>query len=336
MKFRCRFPPNDLDIEVPDDGCLGDLFEQVEKSTKLQRTEFSVRHGFPPVEIPGGDHTPLATLDLKSGAVLTIIKNSQADYQAGFACLSPPKKRRRSAPSSSSSSSNIVTLDSKPTPKRKARAKSGLDWGTTKEEWSVGLVETFTKSGGDLNAAERAIKRAFKGAVGRRAASSLAEKRWASAQGKTYTLTELSPMQFSVEFPIGLRTLKKETYTSFPDILLAAIIREVYSSGGESKENLRPYYVAEAQPTVFWNIVRVSDGDFHGGLRRMIPEVNWDFTEERRRSLSEKAQSNLQRKEEKEQTKRERQERLEKLVAAGQEPPPDSESNSETSGAENG
>eukprot|EP00923_Selenidium_pygospionis_P022205 GHVN01038400.1.p1 GENE.GHVN01038400.1~~GHVN01038400.1.p1 ORF type:complete len:375 (+),score=65.31 GHVN01038400.1:193-1317(+) len=361
MKFRTRWPPSNPPVEVAEGASLGDLLIQVEVVTQLERDAFTVRSGFPPANILGGEQTPLTSLGLTDGELLTIIENSQMGQQAHSKAKVPkkmvneamrPTNQRSSLPSESSAPRTPKRRRSLPTPSvsstvsggirvhqlasaggsppsrssegRKKRRGEGLNWGGSQEEWAVGLVDTFSKSAGDLTKAESMIKKAFKGAVQRRAASTLAEQRWASAQGDTYKMTQLSPVKFQVEFPIGLRSLKKEEYAELPEILVAAIIREVYSSGGESMENLRPYYVAEAHPMIFWNIIKVSSGDFVKGLRTMVPEVDWSFTEERRKFLSEKAINIIKQREEREAQRLERKALLASAAASGEPVPEDS------------
>jgi len=107
-----------------------------------------------------------------------------------------------------------------------------------------------------------------------------------------------------------------EQFVALPKVLLEAVLRQVYSCGGEDRENLRPYYVAESQPMVFWNIIRLFNGDYFRGLRELVPDVDWSYTGERRRELSSKAKENLRQKLYQDECKMEKQRRRERLRAS--------------------
>lgn len=196
-----------------------------------------------------------------------------------------------------------------------------MEWGATQDDWAVNLVNVFSAGSTDLNGAQKAIKKVFKNAVVRRAASTLAEQRWASAQGNTFSIRTQPPFKFEVTFPTGPRSEHKELHAALPNELLSAVIREVYSCGGEQRENLRPYYVAESQPMVFWNIVRLYNGDYFKGLRELVPEVDWTFAADRRRTLSAKARVNLEQEEWRQEAKKARSEQLRQAAATGTPPP---------------
>eukprot|EP00923_Selenidium_pygospionis_P022207 GHVN01038402.1.p1 GENE.GHVN01038402.1~~GHVN01038402.1.p1 ORF type:complete len:173 (+),score=22.35 GHVN01038402.1:507-1025(+) len=96
-------------------------------------------------------------------------------------------KRRRSLPTPSVSSTvsggirvhQLAAAGGSPPSRssegRKKRRGEGLNWGGSQEEWAVGLVDAFSKSAGDLTKAESMIKKAFKGAVQRRAGNNRTE-----------------------------------------------------------------------------------------------------------------------------------------------------------------
>jgi hypothetical protein len=46
--------------------------------------------------------------------------------------------------------------------------------------------------------------------------------------------------------------------------------------------------MALASPRVFWAMVR-HFGDVDKGLKELLPDVNWEFIDERKRSMSQKA-----------------------------------------------
>lgn len=321
MKLRIRNPPDNPILELDENSTFGFLREQVSRIVGMPPDDLTIKSGFPPLEIMAGDSCSLVEAKLREGDLITVQLNSSLGKQA-MSSSPPPKHMRHQTVLSSTMKdkeepkrdSFIHTLDSRPV---KRRRKSGAILGASEEEWGVNLVEVFTKSGG-LTAAQRMLKGAFRNAVRKRAESVVAEQRWASVQGKSYILYEpaIGMTKFKVTFPIGPRSSRTEEYLALPEILLRAVIKEVYDSGMnqstsqstsvDPRNNLRPVYLAELQPMVFWNLVRLFKGDIKEGLRSLCPEINWDFVDDRERKLSEKARLSL---EQAQESKRERRTR---------------------------
>jgi len=71
-------------------------------------------------------------------------------------------KERKSVPIESQSSlSSVHTLDSPPSRRSVANRSQSLNWGSNQEEWGLHLVETFTKSSGDLKNQRKLLKKRF-------------------------------------------------------------------------------------------------------------------------------------------------------------------------------
>jgi hypothetical protein len=66
------------------------------------------------------------------------------------------------------------------------------------------------------------------------------------------------------------------------------IHRAFKTAGDAGKELLKPFKMALASPRVFWAMVR-QFGDVDKGLKELLPDVNWEFIDERKRSMSQKA-----------------------------------------------
>eukprot|EP01071_Lankesteria_metandrocarpae_P012188 Lankesteria_metandrocarpae@DN5564_c0_g1_i1.p1 len=352
MRLRLRLPHQpsatvDLDSVKAN---FGDLLKEVTDLSGLEEKSFTLKSGFPPREILAASSTPLSeilsdheTVTVHCTSILPVTRVA-GDTSFGEVGLSKPptsskSPKKKAQPSLSSASlftglPNVRSLHDTPrrstppsrapasceatTPKRR-RTGGGLNLGSSEEDWSVNLVDIFSKSGADLSKAQRALRGAFRNAVQRREASTLAERRWTSASTDTATFEDLESHKFRVTFPVSARKNENETYIALPKPFLSVVLREVYSAGGESQINLRPHYMAEGQPLVFWNVVRHFGGtNFSTGLKELMPYVSdWSFyTEERERILSEKGAANIRQREE---TKSRRVERMkQRLVTLGE------------------
>uniref|UniRef100_A0A7S1K430 Uncharacterized protein n=1 Tax=Vitrella brassicaformis TaxID=1169539 RepID=A0A7S1K430_9ALVE len=66
------------------------------------------------------------------------------------------------------------------------------------------------------------------------------------------------------------------------------------------RRNIRPVDMAQCNPLVFWNLVRLFDGDLDVGLASCLPGVDLSFLRHRERPLSAKALENKRQREERE------------------------------------
>eukprot|EP01066_Platyproteum_vivax_P011435 Platyproteum_vivax@DN5194_c0_g1_i3.p1 len=191
-----------------------------------------------------------------------------------------------------------------PTPEPKKRKSDGRIMSV--EETLMGSV---TK-GGNKTAAMKGLQSAFKNAMERRKKSSLAEMRWAAVEGGHYEMKVVeadkiesnTPCEawtprggvglgnIEVSFPgeQGQRKWQTETVALLPFELLRAVVCEVMKDE-DAVNNLRPVYLAEANPGVFWSIVKYFKGDLMEALKEFLPHRDLGFLEHRERPMSEKA-----------------------------------------------
>eukprot|EP01066_Platyproteum_vivax_P011434 Platyproteum_vivax@DN5194_c0_g1_i2.p1 len=205
-----------------------------------------------------------------------------------------------------------------PTPEPKKRKSDGRIMSV--EETLMGSV---TK-GGNKTAAMKGLQSAFKNAMERRKKSSLAEMRWAAVEGGHYEMkvretarrrgrrgrqvVEADKIEsntpceawtprggvglgnIEVSFPgeQGQRKWQTETVALLPFELLRAVVCEVMKDE-DAVNNLRPVYLAEANPGVFWSIVKYFKGDLMEALKEFLPHRDLGFLEHRERPMSEKA-----------------------------------------------
>ena len=79
------------------------------------------------------------------------------------------------------------------------------------------------------------------------------------------------------------------------EVLKLALQAVVADSSNEGRELLKPVNMARASPRTFWSLLLNCGGDFESALRTMFPDiVDWTFLSERKRTLSAKAQENLE------------------------------------------
>jgi hypothetical protein len=87
--------------------------------------------------------------------------------------------------------------------------------------------------------------------------------------------------------------ISRELLTS---VLTAAITDE--ASGG--REILKPENMSKLSPRIFWSMIRHFGNDFHSAYKTLFPvQTDWNWLNDRKRELSEKAQQNLQQAQEK-------------------------------------
>ncbi|KYK68384.1 hypothetical protein TGPRC2_246090 [Toxoplasma gondii TgCatPRC2] len=212
--------------------------------------------------------------------------------------------------SSSSSPSSSVFLDGRKETASTSRTAAGqwrrgreakkgtvFSLGSSEEEVAENLVRLFTDK--TNSAAEKGLKKAFSLALHQRYAETTADERWGAVQGRRFTIKEGHPQpgKFTVNFfaPVSGRvdTERTEEYTALPKNLVLLVLSQVWQSAEDvDRHNLRPYYMAHAQPMMFWNIVRHFDGDFGACLRQVLPAAAVQELLDRKRELSEKAKEN--------------------------------------------
>ncbi|CBZ55885.1 conserved hypothetical protein [Neospora caninum Liverpool] len=137
------------------------------------------------------------------------------------------------------------------------------------------------------------------------AGETTADERWGAVQGGRFEIKEGHPQpgKFTVSFfaPVAGRvdTQRTEEYTALPKTLVLLVLSQVWKSAEDvDRHNLRPYYMAHAQPMMFWNIVRHFQGDFGACFRQGLPAAAVDELLERKRELSVKAKENKRQAEE--------------------------------------
>ncbi|KEP65476.1 UNVERIFIED_CONTAM: hypothetical protein HHA_246090 [Hammondia hammondi] len=220
------------------------------------------------------------------------------------------------ASSSSSSSSSSVFPDGRREtastsrtaaghPRRGREAKKGtvFSLSSSEEEVAENLVRLFTDK--TNSAAEKGLRKAFSLALHQRYAETTADERWGAVQGRRFAIKEGHPQpgKFTVSFfaPVSGRvdTERTEEYTALPKNLVLLVLSQVWQSAEDvDRHNLRPYYMAHAQPMMFWNIIRHFDGDFGACLRHVLPAAAVEELLDRKRELSEKAKENKRQAEE--------------------------------------
>ncbi|KAF8821583.1 hypothetical protein IE077_001843 [Cardiosporidium cionae] len=303
MRLRFLFPSKGNPIfEFDCDTKYDDVLTKASELTGWSKQCIVLKNGFPPVSINSLPDTRLCEL-LQHGDGITVQHVDQVGFQA-VSTRCPPKRLRPS--NKADSSENKVATLSSPTCERivKHCRKKKKSFGGTSDEWAENLVNLFSKSSGNLNSAEKALKGTFRNAVQRRYRSSLAEKRWAAVQSSRHSIVMMPDFKFRVTFFTGPRSKTTEEYVALPKGLMGPIVTEAYNNSDESRMNLRPYYLAEAQPLIFWNMVRFFHGDIIKGFMEVAPELDWKFVGERHRELSEKAKENLRQKKEAEASKK--------------------------------
>jgi hypothetical protein len=222
------------------------------------------------------------------------------------------KTNTKTATNSGTLTNRIHTLFERPT------ARSGADKtlrGTkktrgkpikTKESLEKALIgaaqsRVRVKSTGDL--AMDYLKAAMKEALQTRQSESLAHKRYEAALLGNYEFQSLPVYRlgdnyqprYIVRFKTSPKIWNEETHEDFELSELKAILADVLATAGDQgRELLKPYKMALASPRVFWSMVKHFNGDIIRGLHELFPEVNWDFVDERKRNLSEKAEENRQ------------------------------------------
>lgn len=136
------------------------------------------------------------------------------------------------------------------------------------------------RGGGGLSSQEKGLRKAFKLAMDRRQQSTKAEHRWTAWNGKKYKITNLPSINGIPKFKVVYRVERhdvEEVYTAFPKQLLSAVLQEVWKSDDvDSKRNLKTELLAEAQPMIFWGLVRLFEGDVIKGLEALIPGLNYE------------------------------------------------------------
>lgn len=113
-----------------------------------------------------------------------------------------------------------------------------------------------------------------------------------------------APTACDVTFKVG-RATRVESFALLGTAELRAVLRVVLDQlqgadddaaddGGRptSLELLKPFKMAHASPRVFWNVAKLYDGDIAGGLRALLPDVDWSFLDEREKRRSGKAIAN--------------------------------------------
>ncbi|PFH38325.1 hypothetical protein BESB_006660 [Besnoitia besnoiti] len=300
--------------------------------------KFSLLAGFPPKRLePGADARLSAFLQdgevltperkrASTGEKKLPIFPRQSLLMSNEASVAAATPTRRAEGRSSPRSSNIRTLSpassssssrfsGRREPRSPASAAAGPrgtrggrraqahSLGSTEEEVAENLVRLFTDKG--TSAAERGLRKAFSLALHQRYDEVAADERWGAVQGRRFEIREGLPQpgKFTVVFyaPVAgrLDTQRTEEYTALPKPLVLIVLSQVWKSAEQvDRNNLRPYYMAHAQPMVFWNIVRHFDGDFGACFREVFPAFAVEELLERKRELSEKAKENKRQAEE--------------------------------------
>ncbi|PHJ23748.1 hypothetical protein CSUI_002395 [Cystoisospora suis] len=327
-----------------------------------EQEKFSLLVGFPPKRLVASPGDPISSL-LSNGEVLTPERNRGAESashqghpQENPNSPSTPRGKKRgegaservissltsgprgpgnirtlSSPSSSTSRASSTTPGSSRRKCSGARGGGGHhthSLGSTEEEVAENLVRLFTDKGN--SAAEKGLRKAFSLALQQRYDETAADERWGAVQGRRFQIKEGHPQpgKFTVEYvaPVAGRadTKRSEEYTALPRGLVILVLSQVWQSAEDiDRHNLRPYYMAHAQPMMFWNIARHFDGDFASCFRQIIPAGEVDKLLERSRELSEKAKENKRQAEEAAQLRATRKLLREQRLAkhqAGQKP----------------
>jgi len=116
------------------------------------------------------------------------------------------------------------------------------------------------------------------------------------AEGNVQMVEGQGTPKFQVTYRVDKHDVV-ETYTAFPKLLIGLVIKNVVEGDDEAaKKNLVARDMAEAQPMVFWNILRIFGGDFEKGMRELAPSLDLQKLAVRERPLSQKAKDNLEQK----------------------------------------
>ena len=104
-------------------------------------------------------------------------------------------------------------------------------------------------------------------------------------------LSSGAPAYLKVHFRSQSHTWEEDIVKNFPALVTRATLRYLHGkSDEESIALLRPYNMADSMPQLFWALVRHGEGPFEERLQRLVPDLDWDFTERRVRRRTAKAQ----------------------------------------------
>jgi hypothetical protein len=263
--------------------------------------------GFPPKEFTLQLDEPIKKAVNNNDIVMLQVRQTSTEESAGTASNNnaeatntnapqptnpPPAAAPKKRPAANNNTNNVHTLfGNKRGRGRAVKSKESI------ESALIEATESKNKSRSTGDVVLDYFKASMKNALQQQQKESLANKRYqASLSGDfnfetkaSYRLGDNYQPNYVIKFKSGPRTWSEEVHEDFTKEELAGIITEVFKTAGDAgKELLKPFKMALASPRVFWAMVR-QFGDVDKGLKELLPDVNWEFIDERKRSMSQKA-----------------------------------------------
>ena len=277
----------------------------------LAGREGRVMAGFPPRQLLPDDQSAIGDL-VRDSETLRVVLAEEPEQRAGrrrggdpVAASVARAKKRQSAAGRSAAQAGISHRNDRAVERSISRARQAAGMATprrrraaplTSEEESAAALAQAAAGASDTRS--RGLRRVFRRAVEGQYEEVRAVSRVGALRGG-YTVTPLDQRRVRVEFAEvdthrGRR--HSEEVELYDQSTLAAVLRVVLADPeGPGLESLKPINLARASPRVFWSLAVVFGSDLRAGLQQLLPEVrDWAFLNERKRSLSEKAEANLE------------------------------------------
>lgn len=306
LTFRLRHDPHPpKTLILPFSTSPSSLYTQICSTLQIpSRKSIRILSGFPPRRLEfeeGLEHIG----DVLGGGETLIIEVVSNDNEGGG------RENREGSGSFRNKRSGGV----KKRGRRKKGAFSGVGYALTEEAvtQTKSVQENLEKKlvgsavGGGAEGGGGSAGKSFRGALRaareEREVEAIGEARVRAVMGKKYTIVEKEEVEdlkgggagerevkFDVEFlgKVGRKWIKDEGIRKVGRDILKGVVMEMVEKV-EDREKLRMREMVRESLVVFWNLVRLYDGDIEGGLKDLCPDVDWEFLRTRRRKMSEKA-----------------------------------------------
>lgn len=180
-----------------------------------------------------------------------------------------------------------------------------LGMGAVQEGLGVELVKSLMGDESKLDATGKKLKGSLQAALEEREKEAEGERRYGAWVAKKYRFEYMNRgTEFKVEIVDVLdgggkwkQDVGAGIVEVFGEDVLKGVFEEVFAGGEEMREKLRESEMAKFSPRIFWNMARLFPEGVEQGLKKMLPEKDWDFLKSRRKMLSEKGRRNVENKE---------------------------------------
>jgi len=293
-----------------------------ERKTRIKKNGFDLLFGFPPRVLENSSELTLVAAGLRAGETLLVRDKNSTKAEAAQAKSSESASpdatykgtfgKSKSRPRKSNKRA-IMPKRNAPSPTSELEKRVYVRKGNSmknKEDIAERLINA-TKKWCHKDPVEKFLKKAQRLAVKKQYEIEEGNKRYAAALSGDYEFTVVARKLNGVGSHYKIKYKAGHTGRSYneDEIVLideALVIRTLHNILGseddlddevrkERRENLKPYFIAEISPQMFWSLVHSigREMSFKEGLCRLLPGVNWDFIEIRHRKKSEKAKEAL-------------------------------------------